>query len=124
MGAGSFTDMLADVESAAGRPLLVTPATRPDIILGVGAAQASTDQKLQHNGCHADNGSFRLCPGHRTQSHLAQVFICCILPILQAAGGGPHPAGVLVTDAERLGKPTCILVPLHAFQVALHAANM
>lgn len=40
VGAGSFTDMLRDVEAAEGRPLVVAPATRPDIVLGVGAAQA------------------------------------------------------------------------------------
>lgn len=40
VGAGSFTDMLEDVEAVAGRPLVVTPATRPDLILGIGAAQA------------------------------------------------------------------------------------
>jgi hypothetical protein len=40
VGAGGFTDMLADVEAAEGRPLVVVPATRPDIVLGVGAAQA------------------------------------------------------------------------------------
>lgn len=40
VGAGGFTDLLRDVEAAEGRPLVVAPATRPDLVLGVGAAQA------------------------------------------------------------------------------------
>lgn len=37
-------------------------------------------------------------------------YVCCVMYVMnciktmQAAGGGPHPAGVLVTDAERLGE--------------------
>ncbi len=39
VAAGSLTDMLHDVDASQGRPLVITPASRPDIVLGIGAAQ-------------------------------------------------------------------------------------
>ena len=39
MAAGALEDVLAETGASSGRPLVVCPATRPDVILGLGAAQ-------------------------------------------------------------------------------------
>mmetsp|Transcript_4754 Transcript_4754/g.13675 ORF Transcript_4754/g.13675 Transcript_4754/m.13675 type:complete len:790 (-) Transcript_4754:298-2667(-) len=58
VAADRLEDVLQAVEASPGRPLVVTPASRPDVVLGLAAAQA--------------------------------------------AGGGPHPAGILITDSGKL----------------------
>ncbi len=39
MAAGALEEVLGETEASPGRPLVVCPATRPDVILGLGAAQ-------------------------------------------------------------------------------------
>lgn len=37
----------------------------------------------------------------------------------QAAGGGPHPAGILITDSGKLGEPAPTLMYLYLYRMLL-----